>query len=120
MLAALVGCTHSDALPPSPQGAPGAEGLSAAILAARRDAAQVTGAAPDAFTLTSAEPVVWRDGSLGCPRDGMLYTQALVPGYRIRLQLGQREFLYHSGRAGAPVRCPPERAQPPLPGNPAS
>jgi hypothetical protein len=85
------------------------------IEAARLDAAHAAGAPPEAFALKAAEPVTWRDGSLGCPRDGVLYTQALVPGYRIVLALGNVEFLYHTGRLGRPVRCPPKGAQPPLP-----
>ena len=32
--------------------------------------------------LGSAERVTWADGSLGCPKPGFAYTQAMVPGYR--------------------------------------
>ena len=32
--------------------------------------------------LGSAERVTWADGSLGCPKEGYAYTQAMVPGYR--------------------------------------
>src|SRR6267142_112629 len=44
----------------------------------------------DASTLevVSAEPVTWTDGSIGCPQPGRQYTQALVPGFRIRIRAG--------------------------------
>jgi hypothetical protein len=68
--------------------------------------------------VVEVERVTWRDGSLGCPQKGMLYTQALVPGWRIVLAVGSRSFLYHSGEAGPPFACPPGRAKKPLPGPP--
>jgi hypothetical protein len=75
----------------------------AAILA---DVAQRTdGAAPSAVAST---PVTWRDGSLGCPEAGMMYTQALVPGYRVSVEAGGQHFEYHASRAGHFVLCPPE------------
>jgi hypothetical protein len=44
----------------------------------------------------------------------MAYTQALVPGYRVRIVAGDRVFDYHAGRGGQPQWCPPGRAQAPL------
>lgn len=41
-----------------------------------------------------AEEVEWPDGSLGCPEPGMMYTQAIVPGYRVVLVLDGREYDY--------------------------
>src|SRR3954453_14732157 len=34
----------------------------------------------------SAESVNWPNGALGCPKPGRMYTQAIVPGYRIQLE----------------------------------
>jgi hypothetical protein len=31
--------------------------------------------------VVQAEAVTWPDGALGCPEPGIVYTQALVPGY---------------------------------------
>ncbi|QFG69710.1 hypothetical protein [Ornithinimicrobium pratense] len=42
--------------------------------------------------------VTWTDGSLGCPQPGMHYTQALVPGYQLILQVGGERASYHSGK----------------------
>src|SRR4029453_2441464 len=33
------------------------------------------------LVIVRADPVVWNDGSLGCPEPGKMYTQALVHGY---------------------------------------
>ena len=43
----------------------------------------------------------------------MMYTQALVPGYRIVLQAGGQTLNYHAGRMGTPRYCPAERVMPP-------
>jgi hypothetical protein len=57
-----------------------------------------------------AEAVTWSDGALGCPRPGMNYTMALVPGYRVVFAVGsgaaERRYAYHSGRAGPLAYCP--------------
>jgi hypothetical protein len=63
----------------------------------------------------SVERVTWTDGSLGCPRPDMNYTQALVPGWRIELAAGSRAFFYHASEGGRLVNCPPGRAKKPLP-----
>jgi hypothetical protein len=60
--------------------------------------------------------VTWSDGSLGCPEPGMLYTQALVRGYRIVLQAGDERLEYHAGKSGQPKFCPADKAIPPVPG----
>ena len=49
--------------------------------------------------------VTWRDGSLGCPKPGMMYTQALVEGALIVLRLEGREYSYHSGAGKPPFYC---------------
>ena len=53
----------------------------------------------------SAEAVTWSDGSLGCPEPGMMYTQALVPGYRVQIRGGRTGIwiitLGREGVAGA-------------------
>jgi len=61
-----------------------------------------------------AEYVTWGDGALGCPEPGMMYTQALVPGYLIVLGLHDREYRYHGARGRAPAYCPAERAGVPV------
>ena len=81
------------------------------IDAALADAARRTGVPAAALKLLRAERVTWSDGSLGCPAPGMMYTQALVPGFRIRIDAGGHLLDYHgSMRSGAAQYCPAGRA----------
>ncbi len=91
------------------------DGLAAVTRAAIDDAARRTGLAPDVLRVVEAERVVWGDGSLGCPQPGLAYTQALVPGYRVRIAAGDVVHDYHAALHGPARWCPPERAQDPLP-----
>ena len=85
------------------------------VSAARTDAAARSGVPQAQIRTLSAERVTWRDGSLGCPREGLVYTQALVAGWRIRLEVGPGVWDYHAGESGAPMLCPAGRAREPLP-----
>jgi len=95
----------------------GFSNLQTAIDAALADAGRRTGLPRTALELVSAQAVTWSDGSLGCPQPGMLYTQALVPGYRIRIRAAAQELDYHAGTRGALVLCPAGRAIEPVPGD---
>ena len=68
-------------------------------------AANDAGVEADEITVVSAQPVTWSDGSLGCPQEGGSYTQALVPGYRVVLDIGGDEVHYHAGTDGAFFPC---------------
>jgi hypothetical protein len=103
-------------VPPAMQG-PGMIRLESVKEAALTDAAKRAGVSRNLLEVISAEAVTWSDGSLGCPQPGVMYTQALVPGYRVRIRAGGTEFDYHAGRTGAPVLCPPGRAIPPTAGD---
>jgi hypothetical protein len=52
-----------------------------------------------------AESVIWNDGSLGCPQPGMMYTQALVPGYWIVLKIDGETFDYRASERGTFLLC---------------
>jgi hypothetical protein len=65
--------------------------------------------------VTRAEAVLWSNGSLGCPQPGRAYTQALVPGYRIRIRAGAEELDFHAAQGGPAVLCPAGRSRDPLP-----
>ena len=113
-LPGLAGCAVT---PPSTQATEGAVMNAPATLldAALDDAARRTGTARAAIRVVSAAAVTWPDGSIGCPEPGMMYTQALVPGYRIVLQAGSETLNYHARAQGPPVFCPVGRAVTPLP-----
>lgn len=55
--------------------------------------------------LIEARPVVWPDGSLGCPQPDMMYPQVQVEGIVIRLRAGGKEYHYHGGGRRAPFLC---------------
>ena len=69
------------------------------------DAATVAGVDPAAVTLVSVKPVTWTDGSLGCPKPGVMYTQSVVPGFHVIVRAGDRKLDYRVGRAGTAKRC---------------
>jgi hypothetical protein len=101
----------------APLPAPGSKtvALQAMVAAARSDAAQRTGQPESAVQVHSAQRVTWADGGLGCPRPGVHYTMALVPGYRIGLQVQARLLDYHASERGVLLLCPGGRSTPPLP-----
>jgi hypothetical protein len=43
-----------------------------------------------------------------------VYTQALVPGYRIVVRAGDDDLVYHASERGHWVWCPPGRAGAPI------
>ena len=69
----------------------------------------------EAIAVEQAGVVIWRDGSLGCPQPGMMYTMALVPGYRIILRVGEETFDFHASERGHFVLCEGGLAEEPLP-----
>lgn len=83
--------------------------------AARRDLAERLNTDVASITVDSANQVVWRDGSIGCPEPDGFYTQALVSGYRIILRAEEQVHVYHGRDGGQPFLCPDERRQMPLP-----
>ena len=90
-------------------------GLDQAVAAAKADAAVQAGVPATELQVTAAEALTWRNGGIGCPRKGVLYTDALVPGYRVWLRGAGRDWDYHASQAGALVLCTPARARDPLP-----
>ena len=84
---------------------PHAQELRQQVETAKEDLAKRLGIPLDEISVLRAESVTWRDGSLGCPKKGMMYTQALVPGSLIVLSAGGARYEYHSGRTGPPFYC---------------
>lgn len=95
---------------------PACDTLQNATRCALDAAAARTGMPIERLKVLRAEQVTWSDGALGCPQPGMSYTQALVPGYRIRVQAGNEVLDYHASTRGQIVLCPPGRAAEPVPG----
>ncbi|MFC1879570.1 hypothetical protein ACFLZW_06610, partial [Chloroflexota bacterium] len=57
--------------------------------------------------LVSIESLNWPDTSLGCPQPNIFYAQVLTPGYRITLQVGTKQYEYHSDTEGLFLLCDP-------------
>lgn len=90
--------------------------LESLVQAALLDAARVTGRRGADLRVLDAAAVDWPDGSAGCPEPDVLYTQAVVPGFRIRIQAGDAVLNYHATRhSQVPLLCPAKRVQPALP-----
>ena len=79
------------------------------------DAQRRSGVDAGRIRVVHSEAVTWRDGSLGCPEPGRMYTQALIRGYLIRVQADAAVLEYHAGTRGQWLYCPAERAIAPLP-----
>jgi hypothetical protein len=92
---------------------PGGEAIAASAMprAVRRavvaDAARRFKVAESAVVLARAEQLTWSDASLGCPQPGQMYTQALVPGFRVVARTSEGEFLYHTDSHGQVLVCGP-------------
>jgi hypothetical protein len=67
---------------------------------------------PQQIEVIRAEAVLWPDGSLGCPKAGEYYTQAIVSGFWIVLEVGTERYDYRASEEGNFFLC--ER---PLPQN---
>ena len=92
----------SQAAPPSG----GSDGLPAGliddVIALAEDE---TGVDRSEIEVVLAEAVTWGDGSIGCPEEGMMYTQALVPGYRVILDIAGEELAFHAPESGEFFAC---------------
>jgi hypothetical protein len=64
-----------------------------------------TGAGRQTIQVIRSEVVIWNDGSLGCPKPGELYTQALVNGYHVVLKLGDQDYDYRATQTGYFFLC---------------
>jgi len=77
-----------------------------AVLAQMKsDLAARVGKSVDGARVVRAEQVVWPDGSIGCGKPGVLYTQQAVPGYRVELEFEGRNYRYHASLAGGATYC---------------
>ncbi len=92
---------------------PGVQGL---IETARADLSERLVVPINTIVIVEVASVVWPDGSLGCPEEGMQYAQVLTPGYLIRLQSEDRIFEYHASKGSTVIYC--ENPSPPVEGTP--
>lgn len=72
------------------------------------DLSEKLGVKQSDIQVVQAQAVVWRDGSLGCPKPGRFYTQALVDGYKVVLEANNVTYDYHAGNRGNFFLCQPD------------
>ena len=78
------------------------------------EAAALANVTREQLVIVRAEPVVWNNGSLGCPEPGMMYTQALVNGYWVVIDAAGKTYDFRVGSGGSFRLCPAGRGRPPL------
>ena len=81
------------------------DALTDEVEAAIADASERFGVPEAEVAVAGALDVVWADGSLGCPEPGIVYTQALVDGYLLTLEVDGRRVAYHGEDGGTPFLC---------------
>jgi hypothetical protein len=92
---------------------PQAADLNAAVDVAIQDLSERNRVSPEVISVVEARAATWPNGALGCPEEGMMYTQALVKGFYILLSDGEGRYAYHAGSDGEPFFCPAKRSQRP-------
>jgi len=58
---------------------------------------------PGQIAVVSTESVEWRDGCLGVQKLGVMCTQAIVPGYKIILEVNGEQYEFHTDEDGSAV-----------------
>ena len=75
--------------------------------------AQRRGVPPADVHVNNYADVTWPDGSIGCPQPGMMYSQALVPGRLLVLEVRGELASYHTADATFTYCADPTRPVPP-------
>ncbi len=66
------------------------------IALAQRRVAQDLNLPVRRIQVVEIKPYSWTDSSLGCPLPGVAYTQVLIDGYRILLEAGDKQYIFHT------------------------
>jgi hypothetical protein len=85
----------------------------ALIAKMRADLAGKIGASQaESARVVKSEAVTWPNGAMGCAEPGMMYTQALVPGYRVLFEVNEVTYTYHAAESGSFKHCPNDPRRP--------
>ena len=96
-----LGSSGPSADEPGEPGSSGGSSLPAAIIdPIVADAATRLGVDPSAVQVVAAEQKTFGDGSLGCPRPGEMYTQAVVEGYQVIVEANGTQLDYRGSAPG--------------------
>ncbi|MCU0537062.1 MAG: hypothetical protein MUD14_24515 [Hydrococcus sp. Prado102] len=89
----------------NPNNSPAAE----VIEAVRQDLSNRTNLESDRFKLVKSNQKTWPDGCLGLPRSDEMCTQALVEGWQIVIESGDRTWIYRTDARGRTIRLESEK-----------
>jgi|SRR5215204_3078212 len=96
-----VGASAPSADDPGEPGASGGTSLPAAIIdPIVADAAARLGVDPSMVKIVTAEARTYGDGSLDCPRPREMYTQAVVDGYQVIVEVNGTQLDYRGSAPG--------------------
>lgn len=59
----------------------------------------------NAISVREAAEILWADGWMGCRGPDTTATQAVIPGYRVKLEANAQIYQYHSDRRGHFILC---------------
>lgn len=71
----------------------------------REDLAKQIKIAFSKIEIIKIEEIIWSDGSMGCPKEGFVYTQAEIPGYRVTFNYKQKLYYYNTDKNRSFVQC---------------
>ncbi len=69
-----------------------------------QDAVQRTSRPLASFRIIEAQKRTWPDGCLGLSQSGMFCTQVIVPGWRVVVTDGQRNWIYRTDESGDMIK----------------
>ena len=67
--------------------------------------AQALNVPPGQVAIDRVEPVDWRDASIGCAQAGMMYAQAITPGFRVVATVNGQRKEVHTDMSGRAMVC---------------
>jgi hypothetical protein len=71
-----------------------------AVRAAQQALAQERGWSSESVQMVSFEQVMWRDSCLGVEMPNQACLDVITPGYRVVLQAGSEQYVYHTDESG--------------------
>ena len=95
--------THITVDLPVPTGTPILVDITPSQLAALQALAKALNVPVEQIALVRTEAVDWPDGCLGVVLPGVICTQGIVPGFRVILAAGGRQYEYHTNQDGTSV-----------------
>lgn len=83
------------------------------IKGALSELASRVGVSESDINVRDARSVQWGSGAIGCPKPGMNYTQAIVPGMLLLLEANGTVYHYHGEAGRSLFYCPAKRVRAP-------